>query len=232
MSYSDPYVICDTDGVLINNFGLRDADKLREMEITIRSKKCRQKVSNFVISIDGLRICHRHLLGEIYPWAGYFIYENIKINKDEYIGPLNVTLYSHDMVKSRKQADDLRPVFESCFHEITNQCRIVKWGDTKEFLRMARTISIQLMKDHPFRDGNTMTLHLFIRELGRVLGINYDPGYGCSHQVCDEFLQKWSRATKYSIEYGRHEYIESILKNNIHQSPQMIERLLRFFTKM
>ena len=226
VSYCDPYVTQGTDDVLINSLGIRDADKLQKKESDIRSRKWRQSVCNFSISIDGLRNCHKHLLGDIYPWAGFFIYENIKLNGGKNIGPLNVTLYSRYVAKARKQADDLSFVFEPEFCNIMNECRKIRKRDRKEFIRMARTIIIRLMEDHPFRDGNMMTTQLFIREFGRTLDIEYEPGYGCSPQERDQLIQDWDRYVKYFIDYGRYEYIEKILERCVPQISHNLASLI------
>lgn len=215
--YCDPYVTQGTDDVLINSLGIRDADELRKKVIDTRSQKWRQSVYNFSISIDGLRDCHKHLLGDIYPWAGFFIYENIQLSKGKNIGPLNVTLHKEGVVKARKQADDLSFVFEPEFCKIMNECRKIRKRDRKGFIRMARAIIIQLMKDHPFRDGNMMTTQLFIREFGRILDIEYEPGYGCSSQERDKLIQNWNRCVKYFIDYERYEYIEEIIERCVPQ---------------
>ena len=220
VSYCDPYVTQGTDNVLINNLGIRDADELRKKESDIRFRKWHQSVCDFSISIDGLRNCHKHLLGDIYPWAGFFIYENIQLSEGKNIGPLNVTLYKGNVGKARKQAYDLDFVFEHEFCKIMNECRRIRKRDRKEFIRMARTIIIRLMEYHPFRDGNMMTTQLFIREFGRILDIEYEPGYGRSSQERDQIIQDWNRYVRHFIEYGRYENIEKILERSVLQISQ------------
>ena len=234
MSFNDPYLVMGTDGVLINLLGVRDSGELKLRESELRRRNWCESIHSFSVSLDGLRLCHRHIFDSIYPWAGFFIFETIPYNGGT-IDPLEVTLFSHSSSKSRKSASELRDVFGANFCEIARKCSQLRWGDQQAFLHSAREIFLRIIDDHPFRDGNTITAHIFIRELGRTLGFLYEPGYSDSNDSSAALRENWKRVLRYVENNFRTKLIEDKVEEAIEQSllqtPSRITRFMRRFSR-
>jgi|SRR5699024_5778805 len=149
----DPYVYEGTD-VLINKMNIRNAEKLIDVEAQFFIVNVLD-VQSILPQIDfrsdkSLQTIHAHLFGEIYTWAGQ--YRTVNIYKSEQaLNGLSIN-YSE---KSRINFD-LQKVFAWA-----NQ---IQWNnDNPNFKEDFARLMIDLWRIHPFREGNTRTVSIFMK---------------------------------------------------------------------
>lgn len=170
----DPYVYEGTN-VLRNNLSIQDEKRLIDIEAQIF-------IANFLdissitdqldfTSYKSLRLIHHFLFSDLYKWAGEF--RTIDIYKSERaLGGLSVK-YSNE----NKITFDLKEVFywsnEILWHYDNSQL-------TEDFSKLMT----DLWRIHPFREGNTRTVSIFMNLFAEANELKFDgellskhPGY-------------------------------------------------------
>lgn len=151
----DPYIY--ENGVLINNFSIKDYETLKKYEQDIVNIKfIKIEEQNFgENNIETLKKIHKYLFEDLYPWAGEF--RTIPIEKSEPILGGDTIRYS--------MPKDIEKNIKSILKKMNN----IKWNQlsiddkAKEF---AEDIA-KLWKTHAFRDGNTRTIVTFADKFSR-----------------------------------------------------------------
>lgn len=147
---TDPYCYPETN-VLINRFGVKDADSLSGFEAVYCQHRLvelfeRQPIHGFY-GLTHLQNIHRFVFQDIYPWAGKL--RTVRIHKGDttFAYPEHITSEGRRIFGQLRQEDLLRelPV-------------------EKKIERLAWYIS-ELNVLHPFREGNGRALRAFIRLL-------------------------------------------------------------------
>ncbi len=158
----DPYVL--ENGVLKNKLGITNYDRLKDAEADIGFTKLIDIESIYKGKLDSDFICdiHRHILGDIFDWAGE--YRTVPIYKEEIVIP-GLSLEYERPERIQKSLDkEITSLNKTNWKKLT----------TKEIsLEFARKLS-QLWRVHPFRDGNTRTTLAFADAYARENGFPLD----------------------------------------------------------
>ena len=160
----DPYIL--ENGVLRNKLGITDYDRLKDAEADIGFVKLIDVDSIYKGSLDAEFMCeiHKHILGDIFDWAGTF--RTISIYKEELVIP-GISLEYANPIRIEKSLKD----------RITDLDR-TEWSNmtTKQIsTAFARKLAL-LWKVHPYRDGNTRTTLAFANLYAREHGFPMDMG--------------------------------------------------------
>ncbi len=141
-------------GVLVNRLGLSDPDELSRAEAVIvaaRSHQLRRDRIDGSYDVQRLQAFHRHLFGDVYPWAGEF--RTVNIARTGMFGDWrHIRDYLDRVVASLATEDHLNSL-------------------SKDQL-VARTAHYlgEVNAAHPFCDGNGRTQRAFFRQLLRDAG--------------------------------------------------------------
>lgn len=145
--------------ILINKLGIRDSNKLFEIEkqiVLIKSYILRQNQIRYTFDKRHFTYLHDFLFGDIYSFAGKFRTENICKG--------SFTFASWEYIES--ELDRLLKELKSeNFLQGLNKENLSK--------RLAYYLS-ELNVLHPFREGNGRTIREFIRELALKAGYTLD----------------------------------------------------------
>ena len=163
------YCYAGTD-VLRNRLGIRDREALRKIEADISAARQAEMLSAPVpgrFTPSHLCAIHRRLLGDVYPFAGRFRYENIGKGTTQFI--------AHEQIKAK-----LSKLLSRLKAE-----RLLSGLDRDEFLDRSAYYMAELNYIHPFREGNGRT----IREFMRLLFLRSGYAVDWSAVSVDELLQ-------------------------------------------
>lgn len=149
----DPYVDPD-NGVLVNLLGLSDADQLQSAEADLvfaRGELLDLHPLPGDYDVAHLQAFHRHLFGDVYPWAGDFRMVNI--------------------ARSASFGDwrHIRTYLDQVFADLTTEQHLVGL-DRADFVRRLAHYLGEVNAAHPFREGNGRTQRAFFRQLARDAG--------------------------------------------------------------
>ena len=137
--------------VLINNFKIKDYDKLKEAESTYsfeRLLELRQNKIDMDIDKDRLNYIHQYLYEDIYPFAGK--YRKVNINKT-----------TKSVLDIDKQ-EDIEVNIEKLFKK-TNA--LLKHCNSKiDLCEILANLYTSLTYIHPYIKGNSLSIREFIRE--------------------------------------------------------------------
>jgi cell filamentation protein len=151
----DPYIDRDT-GVLVNLLGLSDADQLQAAETDLafaRAELLELHPLPGEYDVAHLQAFHRHLFGDVYPWAGDF--RTVNIARSASFGD-----WQH-----------LRTYLDQVFADLASEHHLAGL-DREEFVRRLAHYLGEVNAAHPFRDGNGRTQRAFFRQLARDAGWN------------------------------------------------------------
>lgn len=145
----------DENGVLKNNLGIKDQDKLDSAERDITSYKeaiLKDSPIKGKFDLKHLQDIHKHLFGDIYPFAG-------KI-RDGYLqkGQQDFTMGYR-----------IIPQSERLFKELKNEQFLKNTEPDKIAGRLAYYMG-EINAIHPFREGNGRTQRIFIAQLAKEAG--------------------------------------------------------------
>lgn len=151
MEQNDPYVYPGTE-ILINKLGIKDADKLQEVERGFYLEKSYEPLPKGNFDYTHLKAIHKHFLGDIYEWAGKE--RTIDIAKGNSYFAHNAYIAS----AITKQFDKLK------------KDNYLKNLDKEIFTEKAASYFNELNAAHPFREGNGRTLRAFFDLLSDKAG--------------------------------------------------------------
>ena len=163
----DPYVYEGTD-VLINTRDLRDGEELAAFErrrTTTAIARLRQEPVPGNFDAEHLQTIHREIFGSVYPFAGEP--RTIELDKPEIV-------LNGESVAYARPGDELRNDLASA----TKRVQAFHWNDqqpaasAREF---AEAIS-EVWKAHPFREGNTRAVSVYMEQFSRERGFELDVG--------------------------------------------------------
>lgn len=149
----DPYVDPDT-GVLVNLLGLSDADQLQAAEADLvfaRGELLELRPLPGDYDVAHLQAFHRHLFGDVYPWAGDF--RTVNIARSASFGD-----WRH-----------IRTYLDQVFADLARENHLAGL-DRAEFVRRLGHYFGEVNAAHPFREGNGRTQRAFFRQLARDAG--------------------------------------------------------------
>jgi cell filamentation protein len=133
----DPYVEPDT-GVFVNLLGLSDAGRLQAAEADLvfaRGELLELHPLPGDYDVAHLQAFHRHLFGDVYPWAGDF--RTVSIARSASFGD-----WRH-----------IRTYLDQVFADLTAENHLTGL-DREEFVRRLTHYFGEVNAAHPFREGN------------------------------------------------------------------------------
>ncbi|GKV64621.1 MULTISPECIES: Fic family protein [unclassified Sporosarcina] len=149
----DPYIYPNTN-VLINKLDIQDEQQLIDVEAQLLIAGI-VDISSISQKIDfhkyeSLQIIHHFLFHELYSWAGEF--RSVNISKSEQVlNGLSVTYSDKDHIIS-----DLKTVF--------SWSKSIQWSySNPSLVKDFSTFMIKLWRVHPYREGNTRTVSIFMK---------------------------------------------------------------------
>lgn len=151
--------------VLINRLNIQDEQELItiEAQLLIAGILDIQAITNQIDfrNSTSLQTIHQYLFQELYAWAGKF--RTINIYKSERVlNGLSITYSNKSQIQS-----DLNTVF--------NWANTVTWSPSDPQLAFNFSkFMTELWRVHPFREGNTRTVSIFIKLFTEAKGIEFD----------------------------------------------------------
>jgi Protein involved in cell division len=150
--------------VLKNKLDITNSNDLEKAESDILSIKIREieEQKKFELSEKYFRYIHKYLFENLYDFAG--AYRKINIEKSEMIlGGLTVKYGNHEKI-----IDDIKNIIEDI--KKTDLDKLSK----KDKINHIIDLMINLWKVHPFREGNTRCVVIFICKYLESLGIKFN----------------------------------------------------------
>ncbi len=182
----DPYVYPGSNGVLINKFDERDGDKLQLAERRLSTQRHSELSSlNLPATAEGYRAVHKHLLQDVYEWAG----------KDRTI---NISKPGAPFANAQFVTSQLN----KCFEEFSKSTAAVKDPD-RFFDRLGEHIT-ELNVIHPFREGNGRAMRAHAEVLARSQGFDID--------TVNIDKAKWMAASKVGFVTGDYRDMAQLLR--------------------
>lgn len=151
----DPYLDPDSN-VLVNLLGLTDAEALQIVETDlafVRAEQLERHPLSGEYDVAHLQAFHRHLFGDVYPWAGDF--RTVNIARSASFGD-----WRH-----------IRTYLDRVLADLTAEHYLVGL-DRADFVRRLAHYFGEVNAAHPFREGNGRTQRGFFRQLARDAGWN------------------------------------------------------------
>ena len=158
-SIDDPYTY-ENSLVLINNYGIRDAQLLAEAEKDVYLTKISEPPPSGNFDYKHLQTLHKHLFAEIYDWAGEARIVNIAKNTN-YAGTTMFAMF-----------DRIEPELTKTLNRL-NSIPIEK-NNIEVFSEKVSEYFNEINAAHPFREGNGRTNRLFCSELAKTQGYYID----------------------------------------------------------
>lgn len=149
----DPYLDAET-GVLRNRLGIVDPLRLREAEAALTLAALADLGTRTVpggYDLDHLKLFHREIFGDIYPWAGEIRVVGIA-KSDPFCLPQHIEAYSAEVFGGLAKERYLRGV------------------SREGFLDRLTHYFAEVNAIHPFREGNGRAQRAFFRQLSREAG--------------------------------------------------------------
>ena len=147
----DPYCYKGTT-VLKNRLGVRDQETLDQIEADITAQRFAEPLPTGGLSPTHYRSLHRHLFGDIYPWAGRFRITRISKGDSAFCYPENIPAQMRRLFGALKA--------ENCFLGL----------DAEGFSSRSAHFLAELNAIHAFREGNGRTQLAFFTLLADRAG--------------------------------------------------------------
>ena len=210
MSVKDNYI--DDNGVLINNLGITDNKTLKQAEMDICIPKIITAGKNFSKRFDSeyIKALHKHIFGDIYPWAGEF--RTVPVYKTEKVIPG----LSLEYTAPRKIEQELNDKLEALDN--------VPWDKLSlddKAAKFSRMLAL-LWRVHPFRDGNTRTMMTFAYLFSRSKGFPLDLSYLMPHLVRQ--YDKKGKVLRYNI---RDKLVLAALDDKDNPEPEHLSAVIK-----
>jgi cell filamentation protein len=149
----DPYLNPES-GAIVNLLGISDPAALAVAEATIVAARTRQLETRPLPGdhdVAHLQAFHRHLFGDVYPWAGDF--RTVNIARSASFGD-----WRH-----------IRTYLDQVFADLATEHHLVGLGRADFVRRLAHYLG-EVNAAHPFREGNGRTQRAFFRQLAGDAG--------------------------------------------------------------
>ncbi|PID43440.1 MAG: hypothetical protein CSB48_05070 [Proteobacteria bacterium] len=196
----DPYVYPGTR-VLKNKLGIKNLAGLREAEenfVSIRIMEIEKTPIKGSFDYSHLKAIHKYIFQDVYSWAGKP--RTIGISKAQSILGGRSVDYPHP----NSAFDNLQARADYVFGELKKD-NYLKGMDELTFERRMVHHASEIWETHPFREGNTRTTVVFIRQCAKEAGypLSSHP-FGDSENTRDAFVLATA---------GKPENLASIISN-------------------
>ncbi len=152
---ADPYC-CKGTSVLRNRLGLRDQEALDAFEAEATAQRFSEPLPIGRFGVAHYRAVHRHLFGDVFPWAGRFRRVRIAKGGSMFCYPEHIASEMARIFGELKAKAWLRGLSVDAFAQ-----------EAAHFLAELNAI-------HPFRDGNGRTQLAFVTLLAFAAGYQVD----------------------------------------------------------
>ncbi len=160
---------------LKNNLNIISKKELRQAESDFAIVRINELLENtgFKPSIDYLCFLHKYIFGDVYPFAGTF--RSVHIEKEEKILARNTVKYS--------EPEDIQTELSSIFN-IINKTDFDSLNKDEKIDFTSKMITA-IWKVHPFREGNTRTTLVFLRNFLKSHNITFSITFFKHNEVFD-----------------------------------------------
>lgn len=169
--------------VLMNKLDIRDQEQLQRVEYAAANARLRELFAKPIpgqFDLDHLRAIHKHLLGDVYAWAGKTRDEAFEQEVFFSKGGTLFALHS-----------ELKPGADKLFTALAKEGRLRGLRNDKDaFVERLSHYYVELNKVHPFPEGNGRATQLFLVQLA------HDAGYRLDYGKIDK--AKWNLAARES----------------------------------
>lgn len=207
----DPYVL--EDGTLKNKLGITDYNELRDAEKDITYVKLLnvEEVSKGKFDIELIKSIHKHILEDVFDWAGEF--RTIPIEKRELIIPGVSLEYA--------QPKDINPRLI----KILEQMNTFDWFDKSidEITRDFTSFLAKIWRVHPFRDGNTRTTLAFANIYAKEHGFEMDMST-MLEQLSRVQNHNTGKVERWSV---RDKFVLAALDEKDYPEPEALQKLIK-----
>lgn len=155
MPKNDPYLYIGT-GVLINKKGIKDQDKLEDVEERLYVAQACKPLPTGNFDYSHLKAIHKHFLSELYEWAGEERTVDITKGGSYFAHKSYITASVNKQLALLKAENYLQSL------------------DKGNFVKKAAAHFNELNAAHPFREGNGRTLRAFFDLLANQAGYKLD----------------------------------------------------------
>lgn len=203
--------------VLINNKDIKDKKELLEMEKMLVNYKLSELImgkGDFVrdLNYNHYLAIHKHLFGDLYPFAGKLREEFTNKTNDEIAGEEGIRIYCNPDFVYDALNEQLKQMKKEA----------VKLKSKDELIEFLAKNYMELYFIHPFREGNSRTLREFLREYVELMDkLLFKFGhYKLEYSKLDsECRQNMVRATIWNIstDEKKQEKSMDLLKESIEQ---------------
>lgn len=166
----NPYL--DDNGVMRNQFGISNAEQLRDAEYkltTLRQAQLRVNPMAGNFDVEHLKAIHQHLFNDLYSWAGKE--REINVSKRSLTEPGWKTVFA--------SKDDFVPLAKEA-HSLSAGQNHLKGLDTEAFSKAVVPVFAKWNELHLFPEGNGRALQTMLdqmaREAGHVIDFHKVPG--------------------------------------------------------
>lgn len=147
--------------VLRNHFGIKNSEQLRTIEADISSARQIELIERSITGrFTSNHLCqiHRHLLGDIYPFAGNFRHEDIAKGTTRFL--------AHNEIQTKLKA---------LLNQLHSE-RLLRGFELDSLINRSAYYMAELNYIHPFREGNGRAIREFMRQLFLYNGyhVNWD----------------------------------------------------------
>lgn len=152
------------NGTLINKLNIKDNELLKQAESDIVTVRIHEVIKGgyYEASEEYLKELHKYLFSDVYPFAGN--YRDIQIYKEERVLARLSVDYSHPNDIENKIKKLLEYINNTNLNELNNEERI----------NYITNVLTTLWQIHPFREGNTRTSLVYMRQLLKSYGLTFD----------------------------------------------------------
>lgn len=156
--------------VPMNRFDIRDHQQLRTVEYAAANARLRELIAKPLVGkfdLDHLRAIHKHLLGDVYEWAG-------KTRDEAFEGPERLFTKGGTLFAMHSE---LKPGADTLFHALAKEGHLRGLRNDKDgFVERISHYYVELNKIHPFPEGNGRSTQMFFAQLARDAGYRLDFG--------------------------------------------------------
>lgn len=174
----------ESTGILRNNLGITDPDRLKEAEAAFVAARALEGLPPGGLDFEHLRAIHHHLFQDVYPWAGDIRGVQMAKGSSRFASPAFI-LQESDKLLSRLAAEN---------H--------LQRLSLEAFSRRAAHYVNELNAIHPFREGNGRAIRAFLTVLAEQAGFALNAkhlsrkawlnasikGFNASHEAMAELI--------------------------------------------
>lgn len=151
----DPYLYPESN-VLINKFDIRDIEELRATEVKLVALRMASDVPTGNFDLKHLQAIHKHLFQDVYDWAGKI--RTIEMRKGD----------------ARFQRVEYIKAEMAEVHNRLVEANFLRGCGRSRFSKQAAEIIGAVQVQHPFREGNSRSQLMYLKQLAAAAGHFFD----------------------------------------------------------